>query len=272
MPLLNRLRQTQAANKDAEADGLIRQTVQAQPDAPYILAQTVLMQDYALHAAQDRIHALEQQLAQTQQQGQHASGGGGFLGSLFGGGRSAPSTPQPPPGSGAPYGGGYAQPSYGSQIASAVQSGAGQPSFLRSAAQTAAGIAGGALLFQGVENLFGGHGGGGLLGGGGSGFLGGGGSGLLGDAVSGGTGYGDGGQGLASVDNFADNAGRSDDDPPTAYDPGGVSGGDTGGYADDTAYQPGDYPADDSDQSGFADTGDDGGGGDFGGGDDSFNS
>ena len=36
--------------------------------------------------------------------------------------------------------------------------------FLRSAAATAAGIAGGALLFQGIESLFG-HGGGGILGG-----------------------------------------------------------------------------------------------------------
>ena len=102
LPLLERLRQTRAANKDAEAEQLIRQTVQTQPDAPYILAQTVLMQDYALHAAQDRIHALEQQLAQRQQQSQQEaqhSSGGGFLSGLLGGNRQAhaPAPPPPPP-------------------------------------------------------------------------------------------------------------------------------------------------------------------------------
>ncbi len=267
MPLLDRLRQTRAENKDAEADQLIRQTVQAQPDAPYVLAQTVLMQDYALHAAQDRIHALEQQLAQSQaqgqQQGQHASGGG-FLSGLLGGRPAAPPPPPPVPAYGAPY----AQPSYGSQIANAVQPGAGQPSFLRSAAQTAAGIAGGALLFQGMEGLFGGHGGG-LLGGGGSGLLGGA-SGLLGGAG--------GASGLASVDNFADNAGANAgpnyDDRPFVDDQRGAQGGDVGGYADDTTYQ-----ADNSGQVDYADTGSDTGGdvggddfsaGDFG--DDSLNS
>ena len=68
LPLLDRLRQTRVPVKDAEADQMIRQAMQAQPDAPYILAQTVLMQDYALHAAQERIRALEQQLAQAEQQ------------------------------------------------------------------------------------------------------------------------------------------------------------------------------------------------------------
>jgi hypothetical protein len=50
----------------------------------------------------------------------------------------------------------------------------GQPSFLRSAATTAAGIAGGALLFEGIESLMGGHGGfGGGYGGAGFGGFGG---------------------------------------------------------------------------------------------------
>ncbi len=160
-PLLDKLRQTQVPDKDAEADQLIRQTLQAQPDGAYILAQTVLMQDYALHAAQDRIHALEQQ------QSSSAPSSGGFLGGLFGGGRPAQ------PAQGGPWGTAPQQSSYGPQIASAVQLQYGQPSFLRGAAQTAAGIAGGALLFQGLEGLFGGRGGG-FGGGMGGGFLGGG--------------------------------------------------------------------------------------------------
>jgi hypothetical protein len=43
--------------------------------------------------------------------------------------------------------------------------GFGGGGFLRSAATTAAGIAGGALLFEGIQSMFGGHGGGGLFGG-----------------------------------------------------------------------------------------------------------
>ncbi|WP_017911528.1 DUF2076 family protein, partial [Xanthomonas sp. SHU 166] len=40
------------------------------------------------------------------------------------------------------------------------------PSFLSTAATTAAGVAGGMFLFEGVESLLGGHHGGGLFGGG----------------------------------------------------------------------------------------------------------
>ncbi len=237
LPLLDRLRQTRVGDKDADADQLIRQAVQAQPDAPYILAQTVLMQDYALHAAQDRIHALEQQLSQSHGQEQRSSGGG-FLGSLFGG-RSA--TPAPPSSSGYGQGGPQsAQPTYGPQIANAVQPGAGQPSFLHSAAQTAAGIAGGALLFQGLEGLFGSHGGFG-----GAGFLGGMG-GIPGHAPLGGP-----------VENVTNNY----YDQPGPDVQAGARGEDRGAVADQTNFDDG---------GSFEDRGSDSSGDDFSG-DDSFN-
>ena len=50
--------------------------------------------------------------------------------------------------------------------------GGGLGSFLRSAGTTAAGVAGGELLFSGLSDLFG-HRGGGMFGGGGQGFMGG---------------------------------------------------------------------------------------------------
>ncbi len=71
-----------------------------------------------------------------------------------------------------PYGQpGYApQPGYGQQPMGGGFMGGGMGGagggFLRSAAATAAGVAGGALLFQGIESLFGNHYAGGLMSGG----------------------------------------------------------------------------------------------------------
>jgi hypothetical protein len=154
--LVSRLRQAPDQDIDREAEAMINDLVREKPDTPYILAQTVLIQDFALHQAQDRIADLEQQL-----QGQAPKKSGGFLSAIFGGGDPPPQRQQQnyqqqayqaPP-----------QPMYQPQPGYAPQSGPwgapAQPSFLRSAAATAAGVAGGALLFQGIESLFGGHGG-----------------------------------------------------------------------------------------------------------------
>lgn len=168
--LVTRLRQSPPQQRDPEAEALINDLVRDKPDTPYVLAQTVLIQDYALHQAQSRITDLEQQV-----QGQPPQESGGFLSAIFGG--SKPPAQQPPQ---------YQQPGYQSQPSYAPPPAAGpwgqapqgyapqqgfapsgQPSFLRSAATTAAGVAGGALLFQGIESLIGGHGGG--FGGGGFG-------------------------------------------------------------------------------------------------------
>src|SRR5487761_610921 len=81
--LLGRLKSTAAQPKDPEADGLIRQAVTEQPDAPYFLAQTVLIQDLSLHNAQNRIAELEKQLTDAQQQVARPAATS-FLGGLFG--------------------------------------------------------------------------------------------------------------------------------------------------------------------------------------------
>ena len=103
--LLGRLRSTAAPAqpKDPDADRLIRQAVTEQPDLPYYLVQTVLIQDLSLHQAQARIAELEQQVADANQS-QPTS----FLGRLLGGGQSAqPSGSSGGPDSGgADYGGG----------------------------------------------------------------------------------------------------------------------------------------------------------------------
>jgi hypothetical protein len=158
--LLNRLKQASGQPRDAEADALIRQAAAEQPDVPYYLLQTVLIQDMALNQAQGRIADLERQLAEAVAQQQPTS----FLGGIFGksggtqpGSAGVPSfgqptrpPPSPPPAN--PWGRpaapvpGYAQPGSAEPLSGMAQGGSG---FLRSAATTAAGVAGGALLFEG---------------------------------------------------------------------------------------------------------------------------
>lgn len=161
--LVARLKQAPPAEKDEEAAAMIRDLVRDLPDAPYMLAQTVLIQDYALHQAQARIAELERQAQQPQRS---AGGGSSFLGAIFGSGAGRPQPapqPQAPATTQAPPAYAQAQPGPWGGGPFAQSSG---PSFLRSAAATAAGVAGGALLFQGIESLFGmGHGGWGGFGG-----------------------------------------------------------------------------------------------------------
>jgi hypothetical protein len=174
--LVGRVEQTQLTEKDPEAEQLLLQTLGRNPNALYILAQTVLVQKYALEQATAQINQLRQQ-SQALPQPAHATS---FLGSLLGHRDPAPppppQTPPPPPGYGAPPAQPYAQswapvPSYGAPPPPPPAGGGG---FLRTAATTAAGVAAGALAFQGVESLLHGFGqpagfggGGGLFGGGG---------------------------------------------------------------------------------------------------------
>lgn len=149
--LLANLVTASVEQKDFEADELVRHAIARQPDAAYLLVQRTLLQEIALKNAQSRINALEQQLGQAQStSGSRTSGSGSFLGG--GWGQPAPS-------------GGWSQSSPPPQDWNAQplpprvpQSGAFS-GFLKSAATTAAGVAGGALLFEGLENLFDHHGG-----------------------------------------------------------------------------------------------------------------
>ena len=174
--LADRIKSAPAQQRDEEAAALIRELVQVRPDTAYILAQTTLMQDFALRSAQAQIADLQRQLADAKPA--PASGGGSFLGGLFGG--SSPSVP--PAGTpGNPWvrpQTAYAQPAYTQPVYAAPVLQPSQTSgFLQSAAQTAVGVAGGMLLFEGMESLFSGHHGwGGGYGGGpwGGGFGGGG--------------------------------------------------------------------------------------------------
>jgi uncharacterized protein len=139
--LFGRLQQFESQSRDPEAEALIRDFVARQPASPYLLVQTVLVQEQALKAAQERIAELEAKA------GGAAPAASGFLGSAprIGPWGSQPQAAAPQ----APV------PSTRSPLQAAVapqQAGGG---FLRSAMATAAGVAGGALLFEGIRSLMG---------------------------------------------------------------------------------------------------------------------
>lgn len=182
--LFDRMRSAAGQPRDREAEALIARRVAEMPYAAYVLAQTVLVQDHALQQANVRIQQLEAEIAQAQRGQQQDVGaqGGGFLGGLFGGGRgtSVPNSgsrgPMPlpqqssgytSPGYAPPQGGGYTAPGY--QQGGYPPAAGGYPAagpwgqqrgggfggggFLQGALATAAGVAGGALLYDGIRNL-----------------------------------------------------------------------------------------------------------------------
>lgn len=174
--LIDRLNQTQLQEKDPDAEALLSQRLAGNPDALYMLAQTVLVQNIALEQAKAQVGQLQEQVQQLQQHPQ-AAHTTSFLGRLLGerdesappqqqtvplaqqqapapGYQQVPPQYAPPAPQYAPYGG----PQY-QQVQYAP---VGQPSFLSGALQTAAGVAAGALAFEGVESILHGLGHGGF--------------------------------------------------------------------------------------------------------------
>ncbi|TMJ26808.1 MAG: DUF2076 domain-containing protein [Alphaproteobacteria bacterium] len=133
--LFGRLQQFENQPRDVEAERLIASSVGRQPASPYLLVQTVLVQEEALKQAKARIAELEGKTSQ-------GTGQGSFLAN-------------------APRSGPWGSPGPAPAQAPAAAWGAAAPlppaggSFLRSALATAAGVAGGALLFEGIRNMFG---------------------------------------------------------------------------------------------------------------------
>ena len=82
--LMARVDSTRLDEKDPEAAQRIEEWSQRNPDAAYILAQTVLVQSYALEQAKAQIQYLQQQVAQHPALAQQPPKPGSFLGNLFG--------------------------------------------------------------------------------------------------------------------------------------------------------------------------------------------
>jgi hypothetical protein len=157
--LVDRIRNTQLTGKDPEAEQRLQQGLAGYPDAVYVLAQTVLVQKYGLEQAQQKIQAMQAELDQLHQQPKPH---GSFLGNLLGiHDEPQPATPPYQPVNNPGYPAQAYPPAYAQPVYAAPQSGG----FLRSAMQTAAGVAAGEMMFQGMESLFHGFGAGGGYGG-----------------------------------------------------------------------------------------------------------
>lgn len=165
--LFDRVRAAAGNPRDKEAEALIADETKAQPYAPYLLAQTVIVQDQALTAANERLQELEGKVRQLESQAANQPRGGflGGLGALFGGGgpQQPPRRTGPPPQAGAPWQqqpqGNWQQPPQGygqppQQGPWGGQQGGQGGSFLKGALGTAAGVAGGVLLAESIRGLF----------------------------------------------------------------------------------------------------------------------
>jgi uncharacterized protein len=159
--LFDRLAQLENEPRDPDAERAIRGGLRRAPHSIYPLVQTVLVQDEALKAANARIEALESGATED-----GSARSGGFLDNmrdvLFGRAEARRgSVPPVRPASQLPPRSADKQSTFGQPYAqgSLGQSPQG-PSFLGTAAATAAGMVGGALLLDGVRSALGGHQGG----------------------------------------------------------------------------------------------------------------
>ncbi len=149
--LFDRLKPFESHPRDGEAESFIKGLAAQQPAAPYLLVQTVLVQEQALKAAQERIAELEAKAGTAQPPA------AGFLGSApqIGpwGAAAASAAPRTSVPSTAPSTRSPMQAALAPQQPPQQQQPGG--SFLRTAMVTAAGVAGGALLFEGIRGLMG---------------------------------------------------------------------------------------------------------------------
>ncbi|MEA2957777.1 MAG: uncharacterized protein QOJ58_3280 [Alphaproteobacteria bacterium] len=181
--LFDRLATLEDAQRDPDAERLIRDGLRQAPNASYALVQTVLVQDEALKRADARIRELEGEPAADAPRDNSFLGG--VRDSLFGrreGRGSVPSVPRPedarggmspawrtgtpamapsagagmPMGASQPGGPMAGGPMAGGPMAGGPMAGGGG-SFLGTAAAAAAGVVGGSLLLNGIRSMMGGQ-------------------------------------------------------------------------------------------------------------------
>jgi hypothetical protein len=152
--LFDRLATLEDAQRDPQAERLIKDGLRQAPNAPYALVQTVLVQDEALKRADARIRELE---GAGQKRDEDTSFLGTMRDTLFGGEKRG-SVPTVRPGASeqgmSPAWRTGAQPTAPLTATPAPPLGSGG-SFLGTAAAAAAGVIGGSLLLDGIRSMMG---------------------------------------------------------------------------------------------------------------------
>jgi hypothetical protein len=166
--LLSQLTQVKGITKDPQAEAMIADAVARQPDAAYLLVQRSMILEQALDAAKAQISDLQKQLQHAQPQDANKN----FLDANSWGNTGADMERSV---ARADTGAGTERSVTGAEIpanmprqnavpapnaaraASPGFLGGGAGSMLGTMAATAAGVAGGAFLFQGIGNLLGNH-------------------------------------------------------------------------------------------------------------------
>jgi uncharacterized protein len=154
--LFDRMRDLGTPTKDRDAEALINQSVRSFPDAPYMLVQSVLLQERALQEATARIQDLEEAIRSQQRDQPGQQSGGSFLGGLFGRGRPTADESQasrdPSMADRAkPWGGDQSPPQQPSPPPPA------SGGFLQQAMTTAAGAAGGMFATDAIRDFLAGR-------------------------------------------------------------------------------------------------------------------
>ena len=156
--IFERLKQGANAPREAEAEKYIGDYIAAQPYAPYVMTQSLYVQEQTINNMQTRIKELELQLqaANELRPPNAPAGQGGFLSSIFGSSSAPAATP-------AVRGSSSAQPQYSPAPPQGGPWGAPQATtpagggFMASALTTAAGVAGGVLAANALSSMFSGH-------------------------------------------------------------------------------------------------------------------
>jgi hypothetical protein len=155
--LFDRLATLEDAQRDPEAERLIRDGLRQAPNALYALVQTVLVQDEALKRADARIRELESASA-AEAAPRDQSFLGGVRESVFGKREGRGSVPSVRPGEAAPMSPAWQTATEPMQPMPAGPAGAPAApggSFLGTAAAAAAGVIGGSLLLSGIRSMMG---------------------------------------------------------------------------------------------------------------------
>lgn len=154
--------ETASAPRDVAAEARIKEHLTRQPAAPYYMIQAILVQEAAVNQLNrqvqerdEQIRKLQAELQQARGQSSAAPASGGFLSGIFGGG-SASRSAQPSAG-GWRDGPGLAPPPTQQPGYAAPQQVPRGSGFLGGALQTAAGVAGGVMLAEGISSLFSHH-------------------------------------------------------------------------------------------------------------------